>query len=38
VSRIIIETLEGLGLEFPTLDASHKRELARVRRALESER
>jgi hypothetical protein len=38
VSRIIIEALEGLGLEFPTLDAAQKRELARVRQALESER
>jgi PPK2 family polyphosphate:nucleotide phosphotransferase len=37
VSRIIIETLEGLGLEFPMLDAAQKRELALVRRALENE-
>jgi PPK2 family polyphosphate:nucleotide phosphotransferase len=38
VSRIIIEALEGLGLEFPTLDPAQKRELALVRQALESER
>jgi PPK2 family polyphosphate:nucleotide phosphotransferase len=37
VSRIIIEALEGLGLEFPTLDTAKKRELARVGRALERE-
>ena len=37
VSRIIIEALEGLGLEFPTLDPDKKRELARVGRALERE-
>ncbi len=38
VSRIIIETLEELGLEFPTLDPEKRRELARVRRALARER
>ena len=38
VSRIIIEALEGLGLEFPALDPAQTRELAEVRRALESER
>jgi len=38
VSRIIIEALEGLGLEFPTLDPEKRRELARVRRALERQR
>jgi polyphosphate kinase 2 (PPK2 family) len=37
VSRIIIEALEGLRLDFPRLDAAHRRELGRVRRALESE-
>ena len=37
VSRIIIEALESLGLEFPTLDAAQLRELARVRGALERE-
>lgn len=38
VSRILIEALEGLNLQFPALDATHRRELARVRRALEVER
>jgi PPK2 family polyphosphate:nucleotide phosphotransferase len=38
VSRIIIEALDGLGLEFPTLDAERRKELARVARALERAR
>jgi PPK2 family polyphosphate:nucleotide phosphotransferase len=38
VSRIIIETLEELDLQFPSLDPVHKRELARVRRALQNEK
>jgi PPK2 family polyphosphate:nucleotide phosphotransferase len=38
VSRIIIEALEGLDLQFPTVAAAQKQELARVKRALEHER
>ena len=38
VSRIIIEALEGLDLQFPTVDPGHKQELSRVKRALEHER
>jgi PPK2 family polyphosphate:nucleotide phosphotransferase len=37
VSHIIIEALQGLGLEFPALSPAQQRELAQVRRALESE-
>ena len=38
VSRIIIDALDGLGLDFPALTPPQQRELARVRRALERER
>ena len=38
VSRIIVEALEGLDLQFPSLDPAHRRELSRIRRALELER
>jgi PPK2 family polyphosphate:nucleotide phosphotransferase len=37
VSHIIIEALQGLGLAFPALSPAQQRELAQVRRALESE-
>jgi PPK2 family polyphosphate:nucleotide phosphotransferase len=37
VSRILIDALESLDLRFPAVDPSARRELARVRRALESE-
>jgi PPK2 family polyphosphate:nucleotide phosphotransferase len=38
VSRIIIDALDDLELKFPACDRAHKRELERVRRALETER
>jgi PPK2 family polyphosphate:nucleotide phosphotransferase len=38
VSRIVIDALEGLDLRFPATDPASRRELARVRRALENER
>jgi PPK2 family polyphosphate:nucleotide phosphotransferase len=38
VSHIIIEALEGLDLQFPTVDPGQKQELSRVKRALEHER
>ncbi len=38
VSRIIIEALEGLNLQFPSVDPAQKQELARVKRALENEK
>jgi PPK2 family polyphosphate:nucleotide phosphotransferase len=38
VSRIIIEALEELDLQFPKVDPSQRDELAEVRRALERER
>ena len=37
VSRILIDALESLDLRFPTVDPSARRELARVRSALENE-
>jgi PPK2 family polyphosphate:nucleotide phosphotransferase len=37
VAEAIVETLEGLGLEFPPLDRAKKREIAEARRALERE-
>ena len=38
VSRIIIEALEDLDLKFPAFAPAQKRELGRIRRALENER
>jgi PPK2 family polyphosphate:nucleotide phosphotransferase len=38
VSRIIIEALEGLDLEYPTADPTLRNELGRVRRALQNEK
>jgi PPK2 family polyphosphate:nucleotide phosphotransferase len=38
VSRIIIEALEGLNLQFPEVDPAHRRELGKIRQALEAEK
>jgi len=38
VSRIIIEALEALDLQFPTVDPGVRNELGRVRRALQNEK
>jgi PPK2 family polyphosphate:nucleotide phosphotransferase len=37
VSRVVIETLESLNLKFPKVDPAARKELAKVRKALEAE-
>lgn len=37
ISEVIIRTLEGLDLQYPKLDAGRRRELAKIRKALEEE-
>lgn len=38
VSQVIVSALEGLGLEYPKLDAERKKELVEARKALENEK
>ena len=38
VARAIVETLEGLDLEFPEVDAAGLKEMGQVRRALLAEK
>jgi PPK2 family polyphosphate:nucleotide phosphotransferase len=38
VNQVIVSALEGLGLEYPKVDAERKKELAEARKALEKEK
>jgi PPK2 family polyphosphate:nucleotide phosphotransferase len=38
VAAVLVETLRGLGVDYPVLDAARRRELARIKAALEREK